>query len=313
MTSYLFIVNPKARNGAIGKMWPKVEEEIKKRGFDYSVIFTKEPKHAIEIAKKEANNYDVVVATGGDGTVNEVANGLYGTGVTFGVLPLGNGNDFARGILFDDDYNRSLDVLSKGLTLDLTVGIAEADEDKRYFFNIVDTGVGATISVSSFTDAKWLRGFVKYYYLAFKGILKYRLVKTKIQIDDQEPFDCGLVILAAGVGSRFGGGFHILPDNYAFESDFAICYANDLGKIQTINLLNVLKGGNHLGRKNVHYFRGNKISLELSKPLPVEVEGEIVNFAATKVKFEVAPEKLKTIVPDEFIALKESRKKQVKL
>ena len=73
--------------------------------------------------------------------------------------------------------------------------------------------------------------------------------------------------------------------------------------------MNVLKGGNHIGRKNVYYIRGNKISLELGKPLPVEVEGEIVNFAATNVKFEVAPEKIKTIVPEEFIALKESRKK----
>ena len=98
MTSYLFIVNPNARNGDIGKMWPKVEEEIKKRGFNYTVEMTKEPKHAIEIAKTRGENFDVVVATGGDGTVNEVANGLYGLDTTFGILPLGNGNDYAIGI-----------------------------------------------------------------------------------------------------------------------------------------------------------------------------------------------------------------------
>ncbi|MCE7742987.1 MAG: diacylglycerol kinase family lipid kinase [Candidatus Heimdallarchaeota archaeon] len=310
MTSYLFIVNPEARNGAIGKMWPNVEEEILKRGMRHTTIYTKEPKHAIEIAREEANNFDIIVATGGDGTVNEVANGLYGTGATFGVLPLGNGNDFARGILLDDDFQRSLDILVNCKTLDLTVGIATADDDKRYFVNIADTGVGATISVSAFTEAKWLRGFLKYYYLALKGVLKYRLVPTKIQVDDQEPSDGGLVILAAGVGHRFGAGFQILPDNYAFEPDFAICYANDIGKMDQINLLNVLKGGNHLGRKNVHYIRGSKISLELGKALPVEVEGEIVSFAATKVTFEVAPEKMKTVVPDEFIQLKESRQKK---
>ncbi|MHA1198579.1 MAG: diacylglycerol/lipid kinase family protein [Candidatus Heimdallarchaeaceae archaeon] len=310
MTSYLFIVNPNARNGAIGKMWPRIEGEILERGLNHTTIYTTEPKHATEIAREEANNYDVIVATGGDGTVNEVANGLYGTGASFGVLPLGNGNDFARGILLDDDYQRSLDTLVKGQTMDLTVGIAEADGEKRYFVNIVDTGVGATISVSAFTDAKWLRGFIKYYYLALKGVLKYRLVPTKIQIDDQDPFDCKLVLLAAGVGHRFGAGFQILPDNYAFEPDFAICFAYDIGKMKQINLLNVLKGGNHIGRENVQYIRGSKITLELGKPLPVEVEGEIVSFAATKVKFEVAPEKLKTIVPDEFVELKESRQKK---
>ena len=310
MTSYLFIVNPHARNGNIGKNWPEVEEEIKKRGIDYSVQLTKEPKHAIQLAKEGAKNYDCVIATGGDGTVNEVANGIYGTGTTFGVLPLGNGNDFARGLLFGEDHKSGLDVLIQGLTCDLTVGIAEADGDKRYFVNIVDTGVGATISVSSFTDAKWLRGFAKYYYLAVKGLLKYRLVKTKIQIDNQDPFECRLIILATGVGSRFGGGFHILPNNYPFEPDFAILYGSNLRKYRQFILLNLLKGGNHIGKKGVTYTRGNKINLELSKPLPVEVEGEIVNYAATKIKFEVAPQKLKTIVPEEFIKVKELRQKK---
>lgn len=307
MTKYLFIVNPHARNKAIGKMWPDVEGEILRRGWDHTTIYTQETKHAIDIAKNEAKNYDIIVATGGDGTVNEVANGLYGSGKTFGVLPLGNGNDFAYGILLDDNFQKSLDILEKGVTEDLTVGIAEADEDRRYFVNIVDTGVGATISVSAFTEAKWLRGFIKYYYLALKGVLKYRLVKTKIQVDDQDPFECGLVILAAGMGHRFGAGFQILPDNFAFEPDFAICYAHDISKMKQIELLNVLKGGHHIGKENVEYIRGSKISLELEKALPVEVEGEIVNFGAKNVKFEVAPEKLRTVVPDEFIQLKESR------
>lgn len=304
MSKYLFIVNPHARNGDIGEMWPEVENEIIKRGLDYAVKMTERPKHAIEIAKKEAAKYDIIVATGGDGTVNEVANGLYGSGKIFGVLPLGNGNDFAWGLLLDGNYHRSLDVLEKGLTEDLTIGIAKADEDERYFVNIVDTGVGATISVSTFTDAKWLRGFLKYYYLAVKGLLKYRLVKTKIQIDDQEPFECGLVIIAVGVGYRFGAGFQILPNNYAFLDDFAILYAHDIGKWKQFILLNLLKPGKHLGRENVHYLRCKKVSLELEKALPVEVEGEIVNFAANKVVFEVAPEKMRTIVPDEYLALK---------
>ena len=72
MTKYLFIVNPNARNGTIGKMWPKVEEEILIRGMNHSTFYTQEPRHAEEIAREEAKNFDVIVATGGDGTVNEV-------------------------------------------------------------------------------------------------------------------------------------------------------------------------------------------------------------------------------------------------
>ena len=306
MTSYLFIVNPNARNGDIGKMWPKVEEEIKKRGFNYTVEMTKEPKHAIEIAKTRGENFDVVVATGGDGTVNEVANGLYGLDTTFGILPLGNGNDYAIGIKLDDNYQRSLDILEQGLTCDLTVGIAKADEDERYFVNIVDTGVGATVSVASFTEEKWLRGFVKYYYLALKKLFQYRLVNTVMKIDDQEEFETKLLMIAVGAGSRFGGGFHILPENYHFRKDFGILLAEDIRKLRQVYLLQILKPGKHLGKKGVTHIRGKKVSLTLERPLPVEVEGEIVNYAATKVSFEVAPKTMKTIVPQELLDLQKA-------
>ncbi len=309
MVSHLFIVNPQAHNGLIGKLWPKVEDEIKKRNFDYESIFTKSPKHAIELARDKGKDFDCVVATGGDGTVNEVANGLYELDNKFGILPLGNGNDHALGLKYDDNYHRSLDILEKGNTLDLGVGIAQADDDKRYFVNIVDTGAGATISVSSFTDAKWLRGFAKYYYLAFKGIGKYRLVPTKFQIDDNDEISFKLLIISVGFGSRFGGGFHMLPDNYHFYEDFAICYAGDIRKLRQYYLLNVLKPGKHLGKKGVEYIRGKKVSLELSKPLPVEVEGEIVNYGATNIKFEVAPRRIRTVVPEELIAIKKEKMK----
>ncbi len=306
MTSYLFIVNPNARNGDIGKMWPKVEEEIKKRGLNYTVEMTNEPRHAIEIAKSRGEEFDVVVATGGDGTVNEVANGLYGLNTTFGILPLGNGNDFALGIKLDEDYHRSLDILEQGLTCDLTVGLAKADDDERYFVNIVDTGVGATVSVASFTELKWLRGFLKYYILAFKKLFQYRLVDTVMQIDDQEEFKSKLLMIAVGAGSRFGGGFHILPENYHYRKDFGILLAEDIRKLRQIYLLQILKPGKHLGKKGVTHIRGSKVTLQLGRPLPVEVEGEIVNYGATNVSFEVAPLSMKTIVPQELLDLQKA-------
>jgi len=306
MTSYLFIVNPNARNGEIGKMWPKIEEEIKKRGFNYTVEMTKEPKHAIEIAKTRGENFDVVVATGGDGTVNEVANGLYGLDVSFGVLPLGNGNDFAFGAQFDENYHRSLDTLEKNETLDLGVGIVKTDDGDRYFVNISDTGVGATISVSSFTDAKWLRGFLKYYYLALKGIAKYRLVPSIITIDDLDPIKLKLLIMAAGFGSRFGAGFNVFPDNYHFMKDFAIVYVGDVRKLYQLYLLNVLKPGKHIGKKGVHMLRGLNVKVETEKPVPVEVEGEIVSFGTKNIEFKIAPKPMRTIVPQELLDLQKA-------
>ncbi|MBY8999702.1 MAG: diacylglycerol kinase family lipid kinase [Candidatus Heimdallarchaeota archaeon] len=303
MTSYLFIINPNARNGDIGKMWPKVEEEILKRGLDHKSVYTKHQGHAIELAKEMEKDFDCVVAVGGDGTINEVANGLYGTDTIFGLIPLGNGNDFAVSLKFNDDFRRSLDVLEASKTIGVTVGIAETNGTKRYFVNIADTGVGATVSVASFTEAKWLRGYVKYYYLALKKLLQYRLVKSTITIDDEVIKDVGLVIIAVGSGSRFGSGFNILPDNYHFMEDFAVLYGRDIGKLKQIKLLNLLKPGKHLGYDGVYYLRAKKVSLEMEKSLPIELEGEILSYGSTNVSFEVAPQKLQTIVPDEIIEL----------
>lgn len=303
MTTYLFVINPNARNGGIGKMWPKVEEEILKRGLNHKSVYTQHQGHAIEIVKEMEKDFDCVVAVGGDGTINEVANGLYGTDTTFGFIPLGNGNDFAIRLDYDDDFNRSLDILEAGKTIGVTVGIAKTDGKQRYFVNIADTGVGATVSVASFTEAKWLRGFVKYYYLALKKLLQYRLVKSTITIDDEVHKDVGLVILAAGSGSRFGGGFNILPDNYHFMDDFAVLYGRDIGKLKQIKLLNLLKPGKHLGYDGVHYLRAKKVSLEMAKPLPIELEGEILSFGATNVSFEVAPQKLQTITSDKIVEM----------
>ncbi|MHA1952936.1 MAG: diacylglycerol/lipid kinase family protein [Candidatus Heimdallarchaeaceae archaeon] len=307
MVSYLFIVNPNARNGEIGKMWPKIESEIKKQNFDYSVELTKEPLHAIDIARDKGKDFDCIVATGGDGTVNEVANGVYEIDGTFGALPLGNGNDFAFGHKYDDNYMRSLNILREFKTLDLGVGIARSEDQERYFVNIVDTGVGATISVSSFTDAKWLRGFVKYYYLALKGIAKYRVVPSRIKIDDLDEIKTKLVIMAVGWGNRFGAGFNVLPNNYGFRDDFQIVIAGDVRKLYQFYLLNVLKPGKHIGKKGVNFYNGKKVSLEVDKPLPIEVEGEIVSFGARSIEFEVAPRRIKTIVPQELIDLKNEK------
>ncbi len=303
MTTYLFVINPNARNGGIGKTWPIVEEEILKRGLDHKSIYTQHQGHAIEIVKEMEKDFDCVVAVGGDGTINEVANGLYGTDTKFGIIPLGNGNDFSISLDFDDDFNRSLDILEVGKTIGVTVGIAETNGDKRYFINVADTGVGATVSVASFTEAKWLKGFLKYYYLAFKKLLQYRLVKSTITIDDQVLEDVGLVMLAVGPGSRFGGGFNVLPDNYHFMDDFAVLYVRDIRKMSQINLLNALKPGKHLGREGVYYLRAKKVTLEMAKPLPIELEGEILSYGATNVSFEVAPQKLQTIVSDEIIEM----------
>ena len=99
MTRIACIINPNARDGKVGKNFHKVEESLKSSGIDFEIFMTTGKGHAIEISSNlRDSDYDLVVAVGGDGTVHEVANGIRGSEMRLGVIPMGNGDDFARSI-----------------------------------------------------------------------------------------------------------------------------------------------------------------------------------------------------------------------
>ncbi|MHA1303509.1 MAG: diacylglycerol/lipid kinase family protein [Candidatus Heimdallarchaeaceae archaeon] len=297
--NYLFIVNPHARNGMVGKKWPKVELEIKRKNMDYEVKFTERPKHAIEIAKDNRDDYEVIIACGGDGTVNEVVNGLYGGKSIFGVLPLGNGNDFGTLLDYDDNYIRSLEILQAKKTTELNVGIAEGDK-KHYFVNIAETGVTSIIAKAAYTDFKWARGLLKYYLIAMKKIMSFNRVPAVVTIDGKK-IDTELILCAIGLGYRFGGGFNVLPGNKPYYNDFQICIVGDVPKWQWYYMINKVKSGKHASVNGVHILRGKEVTIDIEKPLPIEAEGEIFSEYSTRATFTLASERIKAIAPEEFI------------
>lgn len=300
MTSFLFIVNPHARNRLVAKKWPKIDSLLKSEKVEFETMFTQYPKHAIELAKDNADNYDAIVAVGGDGTAHEVANGVIGKEVTFGIFPIGNGNDYAHLLNYPKNYSEIIRILKDFHTVDVPVGVVEGTE-KRYFINIAESGITAIISKAAFTEAKWLKGLIKYYYIALKKIFQYKKVPATVKVDDHFEVQTDLILSAVGLGYRFGGGFKVLPNNHPFKEDFAVCVAGDLPVIKQIYLMNKLKDGEHLGRKGVWFTRGKNVTVSLERPLPVEVEGEIVGESTTLFKFYYATEKLKVITPEGFI------------
>ncbi len=306
MTSYLFIVNPHARNKEVGKRWSNVEKEIKNRKMDYSVEFTTHPKHAIEIAKDQAKNFNCVIAAGGDGTSHEVANGIYGTDVSFGILALGNGNDYANLLKYSHDYQKCLDIVEKCQTVELNVGITKADVE-RYFINISELGFSSTIAKAIYEEAKWLKGWAKYYYVAMKKLAYYKLVPAKIQVDDTIEISTKILACGVGLGCTFGGGFKVLPGNKPYYDDFAVCVIGDIPKLKQFAMVNHVKRGTHIGKKGVHYLRGKNVKIEIERQLPVEAEGEVFSEKAMEITFSMAPKKLRVIVPKDFVAMMENK------
>ncbi|MHA1114840.1 MAG: diacylglycerol/lipid kinase family protein [Candidatus Heimdallarchaeaceae archaeon] len=296
---YLFIVNPHSRNDEVKKRWPIIEDEIKKRNLDYQVEFTKGRRHATEITKEHINDFDVFVSCGGDGTVNEVMNGLAETNKVLGMLPLGNGNDYANLLHVRGSYVQTLNILEENKIAELSLGVATADT-KHYFVNIAETGITSIIAKASYTELKWIKGLPKYYILGLKKISSYKSVPAHIKVDDYER-KTKLILCAVGLGYRFGGGFNVLPGNQPYFGDFQVCIAGDVPKIKWYWMINKIKNGTHGNIKGVDIIRGKKIEIETETPLPIEGEGEVFSENSTTAKFELSQSKLKIIVGKEFL------------
>ena len=300
MPSYLFIVNPKARNGIVARKWKQIELLIQAEELSYEVKYTEYSRHAIELAHDYGKDFDAIVAVGGDGTVHEVANGIVDLDVSFAAFPVGNGNDYAHLLNYPSDYKEIIKVLKDFKTVQLPVGIVKGTE-KRYFVNIAESGITAIISKAAFSEATWLRGWVKYYYIALKKLFRYKNVPATVKVDDQFELNVNLILCAVGLGYRFGGGFKVLPDNHPLKGDFAICIAGDVAKLRQLYLINKLKQGKHLNRKGIWFTRGKNVVVSLERPLPVEAEGEIVGEETDSIKISYGSKKLNVIVPKTFV------------
>lgn len=300
MKSTLFIVNPASQNAHVKKIWHIIEKKIKTNFSDYTVKFTKERGHATVLAMDEKNNFDQIIAVGGDGTMNEILQGLYGSNTTLGTIPVGNGNDYANSLGLTTNIDECIAEINKENIYEVPVGVAESTT-KRYFLNIAEMGITSLVARDVLYKYKWLKGQPKYYLSGLLNIFTFKSSETQIIIDNNEPITTNLVMCAVGLGCSFGGGFEVLPNNSPLNSDFGICYAGNIAKIRMFNLINKLKKGKHLGAKGVHFCRGRKIELKLKHAYPFEAEGEMINEEAYYASITLAEHKQPFVVPQAFI------------
>ncbi len=300
MLKYLFVVNPNAGNNYSEKYWPVVEKQVQTLSFDYSTVFSEYPGHTIELVKDHKKDYDIIVAVGGDGTINEVANAINGSDKVLGVIPSGNGNDYAVNLGYTDELGHNLQMLKEAKTREVNIGLAEGDE-KRYYLNIAEFGLTSLLAKYGKSQLKWLKGMSKYYLLGVKAIIVYNSIPAKIVIDDNPQIETKLTLGAIGFGFRYGGGFNVLPGNTPFHDDTGICIGGNLAKLRMFYLINKLKEGSHIDKKGFHIYRGKEMKVELKHKCYAAVDGELFNEHSTTLKFSLAPKKLKVVVSDQHV------------
>jgi diacylglycerol kinase (ATP) len=288
----LFIVNPIAGKGKAKSLIPLIEEECKSNGLDYLIKYTTEPKDGTRIARAGVEEgYKKIISVGGDGTLNEVVNGIVGSDVILGVIPSGTGNDFIRSIYKEFDMVKIINNVINGAVK--TIDLAKCND--TYFLNIGSGGIDAQVALESERTRKFFSGSTAYIVAMIKTIFLYKSKMMKVYIDDKE-FDKNTLLVAIANGRYYGGGILPAPKASLTDGIFDVCFIEKISKPKMLILFPKYMKGKHESIKEVSFYRGKKIRLIATEEFGVNIDGEVS--LKKDVEFNIIPNGIKIVAAD---------------
>ncbi len=306
---YHFIVNQRSRAGRAKKIWKVVAAELDERGVEYRAYMTKYPGHATKLADMICNEFDGVkniVIVGADGTVNEVINGVHPyQDVILGLIPVGKGNDLAKGL---------------GLPLDPLKALERVIEPKRYqyvdhgvlnFYDgstprrfAVSAGVGLDASVSYEASRSPLKmilnklGFDKpvYFLIGVKGIFRYKPFNIEILVDGVKKKRVNkLVFASAMIQKTEGGGIKIAPKADNSDGKLTVCMVHDVSRFKLLLITLLMLFGAHGRMRGVETFDCTSFEVTAENNCVVHTDGEPAG-RDVHFRFACLPERIRMFV-----------------
>ena len=297
------IVNPAAGSGKAARLWPQLLGNLRVRPEALATWWTNGPGHGeLLAARARRHGYERVLAVGGDGTVLEVANGLWweprGRLPSLGIVPLGTGCDYVRNF----SQGRPLrDHLTQALgknTVAVHVGIVQllamdAKPLTRIFLNVLGLGFDARVAARMRRQKLPLAGKTPYLISGLQELLLLRHFRLTGLMDDK-PVASQSSILVAALGRFFGGGMMIAPQASPQSGHFQVVWDEGLSRLTLLSLLGKTFTGDHLCHPRVRSRFVQRLQLAADPPALVQVEGEPVGY--TPLKVALSPEKLHVAV-----------------
>jgi len=302
---FKIIANLSAGKGSSKKLFAKAEKALTKSGIAYDVALSRYPWHAADLAQQAVvAGYDVVVAAGGDGTVNEVLNGLLlardaelGT-ARLGILPVGRGNDFSFGMGLPIRWTEAVKVLAGGYTRWIDVGriCGGLYPAGRYFGNGV--GIGFDASVDFVATDMQSTGFISYLSAAIKTLaVDFQIQPLEITLDGQQ-FQQPTLMVSIMNGRRMGGGFLMAPDSRTDDGLFDVCIVGEVNQAKALSILTAFISGQQHRFKSVQTFRSSQVHIRaLSGIIPAHADGETICTQAKELHIELLPKQIELICP----------------
>jgi YegS/Rv2252/BmrU family lipid kinase len=280
----------------VGRGWPKLAHRAEALGLSGDALLSERPGQLGQLAAQAADDgASVVVAVGGDGTVNEIVQGLAGRdGVELAVIPRGTGWDFVRTYGIPRDLDGAIAVARNGRARQIDVGRAAYGEGQSYFANIASAGMSGAIAKRANETSKALGGKVSYAWATLTVFARWRNDEVRVSVDGEQREGRMHDVVVAN-GRYFGGGMMICPHAEPDDGLFDVLTIGDLTKRDLLLTLPKTYKGRHLPHPKAELLRGARVEIDAPRPLPVELDGE--QPGTTPVVFEVVPKALRLRVP----------------
>lgn len=303
---WFVIINPNAGKRKGEQDWTKIHELLIYKGLHFEYTFSEYHKHAISLASQAIENgYRHLLAIGGDGTINEIVNGIFQqnvvspTDITLGVLTIGTGNDWGRMFDIPMDYEEAIDIIIKNNVFYQDVGFVQFTNstgfDYRYFINIA--GIGFDAIVAKKTNSLKERGksnSLSYLTSLFSSLLKYKHHKSEIFVDESKhKLNTNLFSMNVGICQYNGGGMKQVPNAIPDDGLFDLTIISKVRKFSVFRHLQKIYRGTHLKLPYVKSFQAKTVIIDSASPINLEVDGE--SLGHTPMEFSIIPKGIKVI------------------
>jgi YegS/Rv2252/BmrU family lipid kinase len=268
----MLLVNPVAGGGQGEKILGRVVELLKAQGLQFDCQLTQSPGHASRLAQAAAEvGCQRIIVCGGDGTINEVVNGLQERPVSLGIIPCGRGNDLARYLGIPTDLEAACYTSAQGRLKKLDV----AQIGQRYYCSIASVGLAADVNRLANKNSYIRKGKSAYLRALWQMLPGFKAYELRVE-HDGGVYEGRVLLVAVGNSSSFGGGLQVTPEALADDGLLDICIVEMVSRLRFLGSFPAVFSGTHLRYGFVKYMRSARVRITAATPLDVFADGEFI-------------------------------------
>ena len=302
---WMIIVNPNAGVQKGTKEWPKIHRIIEKEGVDHDFLLTEHKDHAIHLTRKSIEKgYRKIVVVGGDGTLNEVLNGIFlqqtcpVLDIIMGIIPIGTGNDWCRMFNVPFEYEGAVKLLKQQNTFVQDIGkVSYHKKDQtydRYFMNVTGMGYDALVAKkTNLFKEKGHGGPLTYLWFVFASLFQYKFLDAVIEVDGNPEFKGEIFSMNVGICKYNGGGMMQVPNAIPDDGLLDMTLIVKAPKWLVIRHTSKLYNGTLINLDIVKTFRGKTIRIRSTRKIYLEADGE--SLGHTPFTYEIIPKALRVV------------------